>query len=88
MKKKYYFIGLVIILIVTIAITGFLRKSKFSKDSNIETFFDELLYEMVLMDPEISNFLYLDEEIVWKPIPNNELTEIGCKKDDKNILLY
>jgi len=88
MKKKYYFIGLVIILIVTIAITGFLRKSKFSKDSNIETFFDELLYEMVLRDPETSNFLYLDEEIVGKPIPNNKLTEIGREKDDENVLLY
>ncbi len=88
MKKKISVICLIVIASLTLTVSGCGKKSRFSKDENIETFLDELLYEMVLMDPESANFLNFNEEIVGNPLPNDKLTEIGYEKDAENTELY
>lgn len=88
MKKLSRIICLSLCLVLVITFTGCGNKSKFTKEGDMKTFQDELLYEMILMDPESANYLYFDETLIGKPMPYDKLTDISKNKAEENTEVY
>lgn len=88
MKKLTRIICLTTCLVLIISFTGCGRKSKFTKDGDMKTFQDELLYEMILMDPESASFLHFDEALIGKDMPYDKLTDISAEKTKENTEVY
>lgn len=75
-------------LMLMITFAGCGNKSKFTKDGDMTTFLDELLYEMILMDAESASYLYFDETLIGKTMPYDKLTDISEKKAKENTEIY
>lgn len=88
MKRLSRNICFTLSLMLMITFVGCGNKSKFTKGGDMKTFLDELLYEMVLMDPEGGSYLYFNEELIGKPMPNDKLTDISEEKAKENTGVY